>query len=276
MQAANTGGATDADVGSDPPEEKPSGARTVAVATGIGLLGIILLNVAAIVVVLGGETAGVELVEDGGGIAPLPGLAVNGVGQVLAFGGLALGYLRYRGYGLAGARAYLGVRLPSLRELGAIVGGFVGMIVLLAVVSVIVSQFSSPADNVAAQNAAENPNAIPAMIVIMLLIVGPFEELLYRGIVQTRLRERFAPAAGIVTASVVFASVHAAGALTGTATEILTTVAVLFVVSLVLGGLYEYTGNLVVPAVVHGLFNSFQLAGIYFTETSGTISALVL
>ena len=276
MQAANTGGAAGADVGSDPPEEEPSGARTVAVAGGIGILGIVLLNIAAVVVVLGGETAGFELVEDGGGIAPLPGLAVNGVGQILAFGGLTLGYLRYRGYDLAGARAYLGVRLPSLREVGVVVGGFVGMIVLLAVVSAIVSLFSSPADNVAAQNAAENPDAIPAMIVIMLLIVGPFEELLYRGVVQTRLRERFAPAVGIVTASVVFASVHAAGALTGTAMEILTTVAVLFVVSLVLGGLYEYTGNLVVPAVVHGLFNSFQLAGIYFTETSGTIGALAL
>ena len=276
MEAANTGGAADADMGSDPPEEKPSSARTVVVAGGIGILGIVLLNVAAVAVVLGGETAGLEIVEDSGGIAPLPGLAVNGVGQVLAFGGLALGYLRYRGYDLAGARAYLGIRPPSLREIGAVFGGFIGMIVLLAVVSAIVSLFSTPADNVAAQNASENPEAIPAMIVIMLLIVGPFEELLYRGVVQTRLRERFAPAVGIVAASVVFASVHAAGALTGTPTEILTTVAVLFVVSLVLGGLYEYTGNLVVPAVVHGLFNSFQLAGIYFTETSGAIGALAL
>ncbi len=276
MQAANTGETADADVDSDPSEEDPSGARTVAVASGIGILGIVLLNVAAVAVVLGGETAGLEIVQDGGGIAPLPGLAVNGVGQILAFGGLALGYLRYRGHDLAGARAYLGVRLPSLREVGAVVGGFVGMIVLLAVVSAIVSLFSTPADNVAAQNAAENPDAIPAMIGIMLLIVGPFEELLYRGVVQTRLRERFAPAVGIVVASVVFASVHAAGALTGTPTEILTTVAVLFVVSLVLGGLYEYTGNLVVPAVVHGLFNSFQLAGIYVTETSGTIGAVLL
>jgi len=276
MEATNTGGAADADVGSDPPEEDPSGARTVAVAGGIGILGIVLLNVAAVAVVLGGETAGFEIVEEGGGIAPLPGLAVNGVGQILAFGGLALGYLRYRGYDLARARAYLGVRAPSLREIGAVVGGFVGMIVLLAVVSAIVSLFSTPADNVAAQDAAENPDAIPAMIVIMLLIVGPFEELLYRGVVQTRLRERFAPAVGIVVASVVFASVHAAGALSGTPTEILTTVAVLFVVSLVLGGLYEYTGNLVVPAVVHGLFNSFQLAGIYFTETSGAIATLAL
>ena len=276
MEPVTGDDAADADVTPDDPGSSgDSGLRTLAVATGIGILGIVLLNLVGLAAILTGEGVGFELVGEEG-LDILPSTLINGVGQVIGFGGLTAAYLWYRGYDFHSGASYLGLRWPSLRELGVALGGLLGMIVLLAVVSVVVSLFSSPAENVAAQGAAEEPDVIPAMIAVMILIVGPFEELLYRGIVQSRLRERFSMVPAILAASVVFASVHAAGALAGSPTEILTTVFVLFVISLVLGYLYEYTGNIVVPALVHGAFNSFQLTGIYLTETSDAIEAVLV
>jgi membrane protease YdiL (CAAX protease family) len=43
-----------------------------------------------------------------------------------------------------------------------------------------------------------------------------------------------------------------------------------FVLALVLGTVYEFTGNLTVPAFVHATYNAVQFAGAYLTST-GTI-----
>ena len=95
-------------------------------------------------------------------------------------------------------------------------------------------------------------------------VVGPCEEILYRGVIQNRLRERFSRIPAIVAASVIFASVHIVAFGTTDPVAILTTVSVLAVTSLVLGGVYELTGNLVVPWLLHSLHNSILMAVAFF------------
>ena len=181
------------------------------------------------------------------------------IGQILGFGGVALGYLRQRGYEWGDIQSYLGIRIPSLRELGVVIAGYVGIVVALIAISIAATLFlPDPAENQGAQQAIENPEIIPGMIVMMLLVVGPFEELLYRGVVQNRLRENFDVLPAIAIASAIFASVHVV-ALAGDLVGMLVTVTILFFPATIFGYVYEYTGNLVVPALLHGIHNSILL-----------------
>jgi membrane protease YdiL (CAAX protease family) len=46
-------------------------------------------------------------------------------------------------------------------------------------------------------------------------------------------------------------------------------VGVAFVLALVLGVAYEYSDNLVVPALIHGTYNAIQFANAYLSATGG-------
>ena len=228
----------------------------VVVAAGLGVLG-------PAIALAGG--IGVFFVDAAvGGLS----LAVNVVltlivGQYVAFAGLAVAYLAWRGFDRSGIVSYLGVRRPSLKELGLVVAGWVTILITVLVVSTVI-QFlgTETATNQSAEVAMDNPTIIPLFIVAMFLVVGPCEEILYRGVVQGRLRESLPAAPAIVIASAVFAVIHVM-ALTGGISGRLTTVAVLFFPSLVFGAVYEYTGNIVVPALLHSLHNAVIFTLLY-------------
>lgn len=238
-----------------------SALRAVGAAVGLGILGMFILAFVSIVSALVGTEFGLSLTT----------LLVGGtaLGQIVGFGGLGLWYLRNRGYSWGGVREYLGIRLPTLRELGVMVLGYVAIIVLLVVVAnALMLLGPEPAENQGAATASENPHIIPAMILMMLFVVGPCEELLYRGVVQNRLREALSPAPAIAIASAIFASVHVI-ALAGDLIGVITTITILIFPSLVFGYVYEYTGNLVVPALLHGLHNSILLSILWVLATYG-------
>jgi len=241
---------TDGPTGSDGP------GRAVLVALGLGLAGPVLAVVFSLPV-----AALAGLVE-------LPLVVTIGLllvaGQYVAFGGLALAYLRRRGMTWAGVQSYLGVRVPSARELLIVPAGWVLIIGIIMVVGLVVTALGAETgQNQTAELALESPEIIPPLIVAMFLVVGPSEEILYRGVVQGRLRESLGAVPSIAIASAIFAVVHWF-ALTGGASARLASVTVLFFPSLVFGAVYEYTDNLVVPALLHGLHNSVLLALIYF------------
>jgi membrane protease YdiL (CAAX protease family) len=251
------------------PDESPL--RTVGIAAGLGVLGIVFLAVVSLVL------GGVLLAAGASGAILL--VVGTVIGQYVGFGGLAVGYLRRRGFEWEQIRSYLGVRIPTLREVGVLVAGYVAIIILVIVVAGIASVFlPEPADNQAAETTMENPEIVPAMILVMFLVVGPMEELLYRGIVQNRLRERFSAAPAIAIASAIFAVVHVI-ALAGSPSGMLVTVFILFFPATVFGAVYEYTGNLVIPWLLHSIHNSVIVTLIFFgdniEESGTTISALL-
>jgi membrane protease YdiL (CAAX protease family) len=242
------------------------GWRAVAVAVATALL----LGVLGPVIALlsGGVVIGANAVTGGLPIAVSLGLTLV-LGQYVAFGGLAIAYLTWRGLDRTGIVAYLGVRRPSLKEIGLIVGSWALILVTIMVVSVVVQQLGTEtASNQSAELAMQNPAVIPLLIAASFLVIGPSEEILYRGVVQGRLRETLSPAPAILIASAIFASVHVM-ALTGGASARLTTVAILFFPSLVFGAVYEYTENLVVPALLHGLHNAVIFTVLYVTIAYG-------
>lgn len=227
--------------------------RAFGVALAVGILGLVVAAVLALAVVVPLILAGIEL----GAFALLVISLVTAQG--IAFGGVALGYLRLRDLG----PQYIGVRIPSLRDIIAAVSGYLLALVALVLGAVLVTLTQvETAPNQVSQIAAENPEVLLLLIPASFLLIGPGEELLFRGVVQNRLREGFGPVAGVVLASAIFAAIHFT-ALTGGAVGRLATIGVLFFPSLVFGSVYELTGNLVVPAFVHGAYNATLFTLIY-------------
>lgn len=247
---------------------------TVGKAAGLGIGGVVLLAIVSALATL----VFFPIFPD----IPAVGLS-TGVGQLVAFVGLGLFYLRYRGYGWQQISSYLGIRRPTLKEIGLIILGWITILVLVVIISLIVQAFlPQPAENEGTQVLEDNADKLGlyvGAVAFMFLIVGPCEELLYRGIVQNRLRERLPAVPAVLIASVIFASVHVV-ALAGNPAAMATTVSILFVPALVLGSIYEYTGNLVVPALLHGLHNSVIVTALFFApemeEGSAEFISMVL
>lgn len=251
------------------PDEDPAASdgldgRTVAVAVGtailLGVLGpLIALTSGILVFAIGSAVGGLSIVAN---------VALTlFFGQYVAFGGLAVVYLTWRGLDRAGIVSYLGVRRPSLTDIGLVIGSWVVILVTIMVVSIVVQLLGTDtAANQSAELAMGNPTIIPLFIAASFLVIGPCEELLYRGVVQGRLRETLPAAPSILIASGIFAFIHVM-ALTGGVSARLTTVTILFFPSLVFGAVYEYTDNLVVPALLHGLHNAVIFTILYVTVT---------
>ncbi|ELZ96987.1 hypothetical protein C440_04398 [Haloferax mucosum ATCC BAA-1512] len=159
-------------------------------------------------------------------------------------------------------------RIPSFRDTLAVVGTYVLTFVGLAVAVIATSQLGlEGASNSAATTGMEHPHILLLLIPASILLIGPGEELLFRGVVQGRLRERFSPVIAIGFTSLLFASVHYV-ALTGAASARLVTIGLLLVPALAFGTVYEYTDNILVPSLVHGLYNATLFGIIYLGAVS--------
>ncbi|WP_435096125.1 CPBP family intramembrane glutamic endopeptidase [Halorubrum sp. N11] len=253
----------------DPSDEKDGASplRTVGVAFGLGIAGILGLLVATTVV---GGTVYVVSTFSGWQPSLLASFVLPFVvGQAVGFVGVGLGYLRWRGMDRKEMAAYLGIRRPSVVESVIAVIGPIVLVVTVLVVGSIALQFGTePASNQGAQTTLENPSIIPVMIAAMLLVVGPCEEILFRGVIQSRAREALSVVPAILLAASVFAPAHVIS-YTGGVTAVITSISILFIPTLIFGVVYEYTDNLVVVAAMHGLYNSLLLTIAYIAITYG-------
>jgi hypothetical protein len=242
----------------------PAGSRLRLVGTCFGLaiggmvLGIAILVVSALVLV-----SGLGIVPSATDQLVLSLVAIQGI----AFPTIAILYFRSRERSL---REFIPVAVPSAKQVGVILGAWIGAYVLVGVGASIIVQVlgTMPASNAAGQTAMENPDFIPILIVLVFLLNAPGEELLFRGVIQGLLRERFGPAASILLATSAFAPIHIT-ALIGGLNAALVTIIILSIPSIVFGTVYELTDNLVVPTLVHGLYNATLFAGLYFVSTGG-------
>lgn len=214
--------------------------RTVAVAVGLLLAGMIVNNGVGVLAVL---VFGVESVTTGG-----TGFLVSallGQGLVLA---VALAYVHRRPLRVRFA-------LPS-RDEPLLIGAGVVVSVVAAIVLNILRQFLVPTNTTSGLGEvfAADPTLTLVVGVLSVVLFAPAEELLFRGAIQGRLRETFGSRWAVVGTSALFGAWHLlnfAGSLLGTVLA----AAVLGVVSLLWGYAYERTGNLAVPVLTHGLYN---------------------
>ncbi|MFW5977636.1 MAG: CPBP family intramembrane glutamic endopeptidase [Halohasta sp.] len=247
--------------GGESPREK---LLTAGVATGLGF-GAIGLTFAILLPII-------FVVRQFGLPLPTAPLALTAfeliVGQVFVMGGLSVVYLLYTGRGLE----YVPIRRPTLVETLVIVAAPFGIILVSAVVAQLSMLFGvEPSEHALTGMGDIDPQFYLYMIPLVIFIVGPFEELLYRGVVQTRLRESFGPAAAILLASLIFAAIHLPAHGFGQAGLASTgaSMAALVGGSIVFGAIYEWSKNLTVVALIHGLYNSILLALLYVVTVYG-------
>lgn len=247
--------------------------RAFGASYGLGLAGAVLalvLSVLAIAGLTGLTSIGVSV--------PLSGrlIVLFVAGQYIPFIGLPLLYFRWRGLSATDIREYLGIRIPTLKEFGIVLGGLLAVGVLALGTAWIVTQVLglTPAENNAGRLAQEAPRLIPILVVASLVVIGPSEETLFRGLVQNRLRESFSAPVAITLAAVLFAAIHVT-ALSGGSGARLVTIGILLIPSFVFGAAYEYTENLVVPALIHGLWNALLFSSILLAGGGGDGGATV-
>jgi uncharacterized protein len=192
----------------------------------------------------------------GAGDSELHFQLVQYLSTVVGLGSVAVAYLLWRDYGLS----YVDLEVPDLRSVLWTIGGLALIFGALIAISLLMTAAGvDTAEHGTTQAVEQNPELLVVIVPAMLLIVGPFEELLYRNVIQKSLYETFSRYGAVVVTSVIFASVHVAAYATAGPGQILASLGVLFGLSLVLGFIYERTDNLVVPALVHGAYNAIQM-----------------
>jgi len=155
---------------------------------------------------------------------------------------------------------------PTTKQVGIIVAGTLLLLGGMYSLNWILQAIDlAPGANQAVLAGAGDPTYLLLMIPISILFVGPAEELLFRGAVQGRLRESWGVWPAIIVATVLFGLVHVL-AVDGGLSDQLPYALVAAMLGIPLGYLYEYTRNIVVPAVIHGVYNATLFGMLYLGE----------
>jgi len=252
--------------------ERPYVRTAVALVSAIGLgaggllFGAVLMFLALLVLIVG---VGMELTSSMQLVVSL--VFVQGVGCI----GVAAAYVKLRPRIAPAVRDLLdvsgtpprfriGLSVPGLRDVAVVVLGyglaFASLFVGVALVSLVQVDTGT---NQAAAVAMENPEIILLLVPASILLIGPGEEALFRGVVQGRLREVFDPVPGILIPSAIFDGLHFFALTGGSVAGNLLVLVILLGPSIVFGASYEYTGNLVVPSLIHGFYNATLFTMLY-------------
>lgn len=158
------------------------------------------------------------------------------------------------------------VRVPTRSDAVWATLGFVALLLGAVAISAVLSQLGvEVAQNQVVVTGQADPRFFLYMIPVSLLFVGPFEELVFRGVVQGVFRRRYGGAVAIGAAATLFGVAHLV-ALTGSGSRV-SYLAVAAILGLVLGFVYERTENLVVPAAIHGGYNALLFSVQYAAAT---------
>lgn len=188
---------------------------------------------------------------------------------------LALTLLQFVGFGLAIAGYLLltsdldliKYHWPSRTEWLFIVGGMVALLAMQYSLGALLAQFGLEAgENQVVLLGRANPRFFLYMIVVSVFVVGPMEEILFRGMVQGLLRRAVSDWPAIIFTAVLFGFVHV-WAVLGTPDQQFVYAIIATVLGVILGYLYERTDNIVVPALAHGTYNAALFAIQYIGTT---------
>lgn len=196
------------------------------------------------------------------GLSDVVAVVLSQIGMALGTATVAVAYFLWSDR----EWSFIDLRVPSLRDLAWTVGGFVILFgALIAISQLLTTAGVENAEHSTSQQAAENPEILLVLIPAAFLVIGPCEELLYRNVVQKSLYGVFSRYGAVVVGSAIFAAVHVLAYSTSGIGAVLASLGVIFGLSLVLGGVYERTDNLVVPILIHGTYNAVLYANMYFS-----------
>lgn len=244
------------------PSETASPGRVVAAMTVLGAMGLIgglLLGIVTFGLVGTPLSVSVE--------AP-SGQLLSTLGTYVGLAAIGVLYLRRHGIPVSYVRA----RRPTLTEVGVTAATIAVLVALAATLPTIIAWLDLPlTDHSVADSIEANPVVALVFLPLSVFVVGPAEEFLYRGIIQTRLTAVFDTGSAVAVASLIFAVVHIFAYLdpANVPGTLVTIFFLLLPLGAILGIAYEYTDNLVVPALAHGLYNAITF-GFTYIDAVGT------
>jgi len=170
---------------------------------------------------------------------------------------------------------YLDLSIPDGRTLAKFLLG--GTIVLFTLRTSIVGTASVAGVPLAPPTLLESsgdPRSILLLLIpLSIIVVGPCEELLFRGVLQRYLRGAFSVRGSILGAGILFALIHVPTlVVVPSLLGIVVTISVIFLVGLGFGWIYVQTNSLPVAMGVHGLYNAMIGASAYLLLTFDVIS----
>ncbi|QCW04404.1 CPBP family intramembrane glutamic endopeptidase [Natrinema pallidum] len=238
------------------------GGRAITVCLAVGVLGYLSGTAAGIgtighLSVLGYSTETVDEI----------GLSV--AFNVVGAGGTAVSYLivRRHGFDREFIVDFLRLRRPTRWDLGWVVVGLIGAFVAVVGYQQVVDLIeplggSEGTTHSGIEAGREYPVLFLLGIPLAVLLTGPGEELLFRGVLQSRLRETFPTAVAVVLTGLVFGAVHLPVYMGSEPSAVVVSLGTVTTLGLYFGVLYECSGTLLVPALIHGCFN----ATVYLTN----------
>ncbi|KAB1187419.1 MULTISPECIES: CPBP family intramembrane glutamic endopeptidase [Haloferax] len=221
-----------------------------------------IIIVVALALIVGATFGAVASGIGRGFLAPSDPLvdAIASAGQFIGFGVVGLAYLAARD-----DWDIIRLEAPTKRDMLWIGGGLVALLVVYLGATALMNLLDiQSGESVLAQQGRENPVYFLYLTVVTIFLVGPTEELIFRGIAYGELRRLWGPAPAVVLSSAVFASIHL-WSFSGEGMFI--SLGMVFVLGSVLAIIYEQSGNLAVAAVAHGLFNAVQFLASYAQST---------
>ena len=175
--------------------------------------------------------------------------------------GIGLGFVVATDRGLA----YVDVRRPGGRDLGMTVLGIgiiLGLAVLISAIYAVLG-IESAMHALERRGRREGAELLLVAMVFAFVSQGLGEELLFRNGVQKYFTEHFSAAIAILASSLLFAAGHAPAYAALEPAHTLGSLVIVFLLSLVLAVIYERTGNVLVPVVIHGTYNAVVYLVIY-------------
>ena len=170
--------------------------------------------------------------------------------------GITLLFANYKGASLR----KLGLKKPSLKIIVIVSVAAVLLLFLAGSISLVEETVLGPdpeAESLTEALLPRNGVQLVALIGILLALVGPVEELAFRGFVQRGFENSFGKTAGLVIASVLFGLLHGLNSLRS--------ILPVTVASLFLGYIWQKTdGNTIATAWLHGLYDAITITIAFF------------
>jgi membrane protease YdiL (CAAX protease family) len=213
--------------------------------------GILLGSIIVVIIMFGLGLDALEIQEMSFPLALISLPVTEGI--ILA---ITLLFARYKGAGLK----ELGLKKPNLKIMVAVSFAAVLLLFLAGSISLAEETVLGPEpdiENLAYAVLPRDTIQLVAMIGISIALVGPAEELAFRGFVQRGFENSFGKTAGLLIASIMFGLLHGLNSFYS--------ILPVTVVSLFLGYVWQKTdGNTTASAWLHGLYDVIAIALAYF------------
>ena len=230
-------------------ENQPKWTAKAALACLLALVGGILLGSLVVGLVLLGM--GIDYLS-----LPFPIALISLPVNETIFVVITLLFAKYKGASLK----ELGLKKPSVRILMIVSVVAVPLLLLGVGISVGEEMVFGPdftAELLEKSVMPRDPFQLVAMVALSLVLVGPCEELAFRGFVQRGFENSFGKMWGLLVSSVLFGLLHGLNTLYA--------VVPVFVVGLVLGYVWQRTGgNTTATALMHGVYDAIAIAIAYY------------